>query len=275
MEESLKLLETDSKDAKLIYPKHCPVCGVDTTFVHRIKEGKDGDSADWYECQCGVIFQGDFKNDSSIYDEKYMTDLVDMKEAKQRYGHLVRTYGQLIEELTFGRMLLEVGFSSPYIFKEFEERGWITWAIDINPALTGKGNIYKGDYLGYDFSISSDSIKAATGEDKIYRKFDLIWMGHVLEHFADPIAALKRTYDLLDPKGVVFISTPDIDFINKTGTCGFPHFKCKEHNVLWSERSLKRELERLGFKIVVCRRNFSSRYPSWYDLHVIAQKEYF
>ena len=268
-------IEPIVKEKEWILPRCCPICDVDSSFIHRVQEGKSLNRADWVVCQCGVIFQGDFHPDALVYDEKYAINLIDMKQGKERYGHLIRTYAALIEELTFGRMALEVGYAVPYILKELDERGWLTWAIDINPALTGKGNLYKGDFTNYDFSISGQNIKDATGEEKIQRKFDLIWMGHVLEHFADPIVALKRAYELLDPKGVVFIATPDIDFINKTGVVGYPHFKCREHNVLWSERALKREMERLGFKTILSRRNFSSRYPSWYDLHYIGQRDYF
>jgi hypothetical protein len=48
-----------------------------------------------------------------------------------------------------------------------------------------------------------------------------------------------------------------------------------EHNIMWTESALKRELERLGFKIIMSRRNYASRFMKWYDLQVIAQKNYF
>lgn len=187
----------------------------------------------------------------------------------------MRTYAPIIEEITYGRMMLDVGFATPHLTKAFEERGWLTWAIDINPTITGHGNIYQGDYVDYDFSLKGPKIKEATGLDKIDRKFDLIWMGHVFEHFHDPIKALHKTVDLLEEKGVLFIATPDIDFINKTGVSGWEHFKKNEHYVMWSEAALKRELERVGLKVVVSRRNFSSRYMSWWDIHCIAQMNYF
>ena len=257
-----------------IIPMKCPICGVETNYSYCMMDGKTNEESIWMRCQCGVCFQAELPN-GNIYDKNYIANLAEGKQAKDRYEYMLRLYAPLIEELTYGRMMLEVGFCVPYILKAFEERGWLTWAIDVNPTLTGKGNIYNGDFLTYDFSLQSDAIKEITGESKISRKFDLIWMGHTIEHFPDPITALNKAYDLLDPKGVMFISTPDIDFINKTGLSGFPHFKKKEHNILWSEMALKRELERIGFKIIMMRRNFSSRFMSWYDLHCIAQKNYF
>jgi 2-polyprenyl-3-methyl-5-hydroxy-6-metoxy-1,4-benzoquinol methylase len=268
------VVKTESKQVIKIVPTFCPVCGVETMQAECI-EGKNKDRSIWYACQCGVWFQDHFPESTAVYDEKYIINLAESKDAKERYNYLLRLYAPLIEELTYGRMMLEVGFAVPYLLESMSKRGWLTWAIDVNPTLTGQGNIYKGDFLDYDFSLSNPAVTAATGEEKIERKFDLIWMGHVLEHMRDPIAALKKAYDLLEGKGVLFIATPDIDFIYKTTVCGWGHFKPDEHYIMWSERALVRELERIGFKIVMKRRNYSSRFMSWYDVQIIAQKNYF
>ena len=263
------------KEEQFVYPHSCPICGIESSYCYRIEEGESKKKSSWTRCQCGVIFQDDLPTDSKVYDNKYIASLFDAKESKQRYEYYLRCYVQLIEELTYGRMMLDVGYATPHLINAFEERGWLTWAIDINPTLTGKGNIYKGDFVDYDFSLSGKHVKDATGLDKIDRKFDLIWMGHVLEHFHDPIKALHKAVSLLEDKGVLFISTPDIDFINKTGISGWPHFKKDEHYVMWSEPALRREMERLGLKVVLSRRNFSSRYMVWWDIHLIAQQNYF
>lgn len=264
-----------AQEDQLVYPHRCPVCGIESSYVYRIEDGKTKEHSSWTRCQCGVIFQDDLPTDATVYTEKYIAELHEAKQSKERYEYAVRTYAPLIEEITYGRMLLDVGFASPHLIEAFKERGWLTWAIDINPAITGCGNLYKGDFVEYDFSLSGQKIKEATGLEKIDRTFDLVWMGHVLEHFHDPIKALHKAYDVLEEKGVLFISTPDIEFINKTGLSGWPHFKKSEHYVMWSEDALCRELERLGFKIVMSRRNYSSRYMSWWDIHCIAQKNYF
>jgi len=263
------------KENQFVYPHRCPVCGIESSYVYRIEEGESKELSSWTRCQCGVIFQDDLPMDSEVYDDKYIAGLFDAKESKERYEYYLRCYIPLIEELTYGRMMLDVGYATPHLINALEERGWLTWAIDINPTLTGRGNIYKGDYTQYDFALKGEKIKEATGHDKIERTFDLIWMGHVLEHFHDPIATLRKTVGLLENKGVLFISTPDIDFINKTGLSGWPHFKKHEHYVMWSESALRRELERLGMKVIMMRRNFSSRYMSWWDLHCVAQMNYF
>lgn len=275
-EKSEKSDLTNPKKSEVkIFPHFCPICGVETITAECIQEADNNNNrAIWYTCQCGIIFQSKLP-EANTYNALYVVKLAEGKQAKERYEYLLRLYAPLIEELTFGRMMLEVGFCVPFILQAMEERGWLTWAIDINPTLTGNGNIYKGDFLDYDFSLSNESIKQATGQDKIDRQFDLIWMGHVLEHFPDPLAALNKAYNLLEQKGILFITTPDIEFIHKTTVQGWPHFKGQEHYILWSERALCRELERLGFNIIMKRRNFSSRFMEIYDLHILAQKNYF
>jgi 2-polyprenyl-3-methyl-5-hydroxy-6-metoxy-1,4-benzoquinol methylase len=42
------------------------------------------------------------------------------------------------------------------------------------------------------------------------KKFDLITSNHSLEHMRDPLAALRRMYDLLQPKGHLYISVPNL-----------------------------------------------------------------
>jgi len=260
---------------KQITPKMCPVCGVDTNYLYRITE-KDDVSGDWYRCACGVIFLPEPDNKID-YDEKYHSLYTDDK-VKKNAIHAARVYAPIIEELTYGRMMLDVGFASGYNMDYFENRGWLTWGIDVNVPKEKRPNLYKGDFLTYDFEprINKEELEKHVGDGRLKKRtFDLIWMSHVLEHFDNPIEVLKKAKGLLSDTGVMYISTPDIDFINKTGLPSFPHWKCKEHRVLWSSRALKRELERLGFDVILIRRNFSSRFISWYDVQCICQKRYF
>jgi len=258
-----------------VYPANCPVCGVATSYVYNIDEGS-GKEALWYRCNCGMVFQENYPKGKG-YGEKYIADYAGMKEGDKRLTHSARTYGNLIEELTYGRMMLDVGYCVPHNMDFFKNRGWLTWGIDINENIGGEGHLYKGDFLTYDFDIPANTadLKELAGGDKFKRTFDLVWMNHVLEHFNDPIGVLKKAVSLLSETGVLFIGVPDADFIFKTGVPGYPHFKMEEHYTLWSEQALIEEVEKLGMKVIMCRRNYASRYSSWYDIHLIAQRRYF
>jgi SAM-dependent methyltransferase len=81
--------------------------------------------------------------------------------------------------------------------------------------------------------------------------FDLVRLGHVIEHFRDPLAALRRVHELLRPGGVLFGETPNVDcwdfrlFGRYWGALHFPR-----HITLFGHRSLRRALSASGFVAV-------------------------
>ena len=261
---------------KAIHPRACPICGVVTTYIYRIEHGEKGEISTWFRCNCGVIFQNEIP-DGSKFDKKYIDDfMVDSVVKRSTTG--CTTYAPLIEKLTYGREMLDVGFCTLTNISAWDARGWLTYGIDNNKDICGHDNIYKGDFLSYKpfLNIDDRTLKDNIGSSKLPdRTFDLIWMNNVLECFSDPIAGLKKANSLLSESGVLYISTPDIDFISKTGVPAYPHWRKDENYVMWNERSLTRELERLGLRVVMCVRNYQTCFHSFFNLHVIAQKIYF
>lgn len=80
--------------------------------------------------------------------------------------------------------------------------------------------------------------------------FDFISFFDVLEHLPNPSEALKKTFQLLKPDGLVLISTPSLGSLSfKLMGPSWFHFK-KEHLFYFSPKSLKRLLETNGFKII-------------------------
>ena len=80
-------------------------------------------------------------------------------------------------------------------------------------------------------------------------RFDAITLGHVIEHLHDPVAELRRAYDLLRPGGTIWLATPNVDAL------GHRFFKDAwfaldppRHLVLFNERSLTTALEEAGFE---------------------------
>jgi len=236
----------------------CPICRRPVAEISKIND-RDNNISFWGECLCGIIFQLE-KPSHKLYNKKYRNNYkVENYEAINSYG--TKIYAPLLEELCDSRKFLEVGFNLPCTLDFMESRGWVCYGIDINKdKIEERPRIFKGNFEDYDFGD---------------HKFNLIWMGHVFEHFDNPIKVIMKCYDLLSESGVLFISTPDIDFINTLGKSEWPHWNKNEHYIFWNMRSLSRELERLGFKVLMKRRNFSSRFSSWHDIHIIAQKIYF
>jgi SAM-dependent methyltransferase len=78
--------------------------------------------------------------------------------------------------------------------------------------------------------------------------FDLIRMGHVIEHVLDPMATLRRAYRLLKPGGFLMGETPNTDcldwriFKQYWGPLHLPR-----HIFVFNDRNLRQALEQSGF----------------------------
>ena len=234
-------------------------------MIHHMDNKEDGRS-DYYHCRCGVVFQLEFPiNDKLSYEDVYKKEYADnYLGLGQKYIDMcqypIRLFVPLIEELIYGRKMLEVGFLSHFFMQGMKERGWLTWGIDLMNGIENSERILKGNFEDYDFKNM---------------KFNLIWMSHVFEHFKDPVAVLKKCYDLMPEDGVLYIATPDTDFIHTRSNAGFPHWKAKEHYIMWNKESLNKELEKIGFNVIMSRRNYQQRFSSWDDCQIIAQKSFF
>jgi 2-polyprenyl-3-methyl-5-hydroxy-6-metoxy-1,4-benzoquinol methylase len=81
--------------------------------------------------------------------------------------------------------------------------------------------------------------------------FDVIIMNHVIEHLADPIAALVKVRNLLNPTGIFIIGTPDFDSAaaRRYGS-NFRLLHDPTHISLFSSDSMHRCLRDHGFKII-------------------------
>ena len=247
----------------VVNPKTCPVCGRPTICAYSVTEENEEDRFNkgtglFFKCSCGIVFQNEFPKDQP-YDDDHVNRYVASKEFKDRSIHAQRTYINLLEELTYGRRWLDVGYCYENPMNWLRERGWICWGIDKHHLVPEDKFHLKGNFEDYDFRE---------------KEFDVIWMGHVLEHFKDPVEALKRAYVLLPEDGVVVITTPDVDFMYQTSPIRFPHWKHSEHYIMWNKESLKREAEKAGFQVIMCRSNFSERFMAWFDVHIILQKIY-
>ena len=258
-------------EKKQIYPLSCPICGKVTNYIYRIEA--DNEKTDWYRCQCGIIFQDKFPG-YSAFDSKYLEKYdADMKANAE---YTAKIYAPIVEDMTYGRMFLDVGYGTKHVMDFFEKRGWLTWGIDINEGIKQEsGNQYKGDFTSYDFNprLSKELVKEFIGEDKLNdRTFDFIWMHHFLECVENPLLALRKAFNLLSDTGLLFVSVPDIDFINKSGVNGFNYWRKHELYTMWNEQSIARELERIGFSVVLKRKNIYSRHLAWHDTHVLAQR---
>ena len=239
---------------------NCPVCKAYVCHVYYMIDKSTNKKSKWFACSCGIVFNSVKPN--KIYDQKYWLDnnQPDNKK-KPAFEYPVRVYAPIIEELIYGRRVLIIGRPNTYQEEAFAERGWVPTIIDKNTCLETKGNIIASDFETYKFPEN--------------QKYNLIWIYHTLECFGNPIGSLALCDKLLVEDGIVFIATPDTDFINTRSSSCFINWKADENHIMWNRRSLTRHLDSQGYNIILARQNYEHRFPMWDDCHLIAQKRFF
>lgn len=105
-------------------------------------------------------------------------------------------------------------------------------SMEFKEVLRGKGIEVLGDFIE---KFNSN------------RKFDIVYLFHVLEHFYDPIGTIKRLRDLVKDDGVIVVEVPNIwkPFKSLDG-----YFLRYPHLSYFSPKSLRRLLSMCGFELI-------------------------
>lgn len=246
------------KDEELIV-RNCPACQAYVCHVYFMQDSSNKKQSKWYSCSCGVVFQS--KKPEGKYDQTYY-DKGELSQRKQEeFEYPVRLYAPIIEELIYGRRVLILGAPNHYQHEAFAKRGWVPTTIDKNYRYASSH-----DFIADDFETHKFPEK---------QKFNLIWIYQTLECLSDPISSLAVCGKLLVEDGVVFIATPDTDFINTRSSSCFINWKHDYHHIMWNRSSLSRQLDKLDFNVILARQNYEHRFPYWDDCHILAQKKFF
>ena len=150
------------------------------------------------------------------------------------------------------RSLLEVGCGTGQFLQLAQQRGLDVSGVELNAdhasearSRTNGGPIVCGEFMTESFD----------------RQFDVIAMLDLIEHLPDPLAALRRSYELLKPGGYVVVYTPnhggitarvaDLAYRATRGSLAGPVieiFDCL-HVVFFDVGTLRSALERGGFSV--------------------------
>lgn len=164
-----------------------------------------------------------------------------------------RSYLPLIEELTYGRESLDIGFGFPEHIVSMRNRGWVADGIDI-----AKNDYITGDFETYDFKG---------------KKYDLIIASHVISSFEKPIESIRKAYGLLRKGGLMWIMAPDTSLCLDVGYAEFGHWNIANKYMMSMEGMIK-ELSKIGMvdRPIVSVQNSSKRFPYFNDFHLIMKK---
>lgn len=239
-------------------PTRCPQCQ-EIVYQQYTLTKNEQTPVNWLHCRCGFMYHEVDIDSSKIWTPEYQKDHEDKKFIRDRLHYYIRMYGQIIEEQTYGRRMLDVGFCTPILMEEMERRGWLTCGIDLIP-----NKYVTGDFMTDDFG----------GE-----RFDLIWMGDFLQCLKDPIVAIYKAYELLRPNGILVIITPNTDNMRRNYIPQWGHWDMDTCKSFINERILREALIKCEASfngkmqiLYMNPNNQSNRFVSWNNMHVIAQK---
>jgi len=258
-----KIYEEETKKVTKQDYAVCPICGGASRFRYRVRPLNYDKFITYWRCSCprseggGCLFRSSNSGEEFIDTNPYERS----PRQTQKFRYLVKVYFPLIEELTLGRKMLEIGYYMPFVMREARDRGWIVTGLDLKPLKKNERDIQilQGEFLQYDFGV---------------RKFDLIWMNHLIEHIENWWQVLMKIHELLRPEGVAFISSPDASLLDETGIEEFA-WGDASHRILFHRLTFAEQMKIFKFNQILLLGNKSARYPGWFDFHGIWQKSYY
>ena len=196
---------------------------------------------------CGLIYLPTRPSSSEL--EQYYPDdyeayyLIDDKTGSRNW-HLLRALNlqlNFVESQILHRgSLLDVGCATGNFLYIAQEQGWRVQGIE----PIDKAAQLARDYYGLEVFTSS-----LTTADIPPSSFDVITMWDVLEHLPSPKLALRRSWELLKPGGIVVFSIPNLTsydrFLFGKNWIGWD---VPRHFNLFTQQTIRRLLAATGFE---------------------------
>lgn len=215
-----------------------------------------------FKCRnCGLVFvrrQPDIRNEK-FYDEGYYQgrsscktnlcneNVLDTKRIETRIDNCRGVVDMVLQKAfqPSGKWL-DIGCGPGFLLSTVKERGWQVFGIEPSP--------FAAAYAKERFQISD--VKNCSVETSDFPKdyFDVISMQHVIEHFSDPLASMKRIAIWLKKGGLLYLETPDIASpIAKNERAGWEHIKLPEHLFYFTPKTLTMIMNKIGCRIIAIR----------------------
>jgi SAM-dependent methyltransferase len=137
--------------------------------------------------------------------------------------------------------ILDVGCFTGKFLSAAKEAGWRPFGLEISAGAVEHAR----SQLGLD--VRQETLLQTTLESET---FDVITMLDVVEHFQEPLQNLKKAAQLLRPKGLLYLETPNLSslaryLLGKNWNVFFPW-----HFYYFTARTIRHALELAGFRIV-------------------------
>jgi SAM-dependent methyltransferase len=159
----------------------------------------------------------------------------------QRHREAARRRLEVLDRFEDGRgRLLDVGAAAGFFVDEARDAGWAAEGVDVAANVVDWGR----RELGVELRIGD--LSAVSGP----QTFSAVTMWDYIEHSLDPRADVAKANELLEPGGLLALSTGDLDSVAARLSRSHWHLLTpRHHNFFFSARTLSQLLERNGFAI--------------------------
>ena len=140
--------------------------------------------------------------ENGFFDEHYSKLQTDPKRLAYEYEKFNFRLKEIEKRTTGKGRILDVGCSFGFFLDVARKRGWKVYGVEIseyasNHAKRNLGlNVVNKDLIGARFDTGF---------------FDIVTLWNVLEHLHDPVELMNEVYRILKEKGIVVLTTGDIE----------------------------------------------------------------
>ena len=241
----------------------CNLCGSEERQFLCTLQGLDGKSYNAVRCRkCGLLYIHPLPNLDGAFDQVYSSDYWEAgfgqahtcQQTIPRLFEACQRQAQIVEKLIGGRgKALDIGCGMGEFLAVLRDRGWEVQGTEV----AGYAVHHVRDTLGLPVFHGRLEEAGFPGNH-----FDLIKLGHVIEHLTDPRSVLQTAYPLLKPGGLLMVDTNNADGLRIRGLFAYKklfrrpirgvynHLIPPEHLYSFSEKTLRRLVEMVGFRVI-------------------------
>lgn len=189
-----------SKDTKELYKSNANINRLSFTYEFSPNAKKTFRVVRCKSCShvfCDPLPKNFYKHYLDVVDKKYLTQEEDRKATARV---IIK---EILKEKSKGKML-DIGCATGDFLVVAKEHGFVAEGLELSRWSSG---IAKSKGI----TTYSHSIKVHSR--KFPKKYDVITLWGVIEHFEDPLAEMENINALLKPNGIVVLWTGDVDSI--------------------------------------------------------------
>jgi 2-polyprenyl-3-methyl-5-hydroxy-6-metoxy-1,4-benzoquinol methylase len=156
-----------------------------------------------------------------------------------------------IKAVARGRRLLDVGCSCGFFLEAAADGGLDVSGVEISSAAI---SMARADIRA---RIVHGDVNVLIGRSE--RRFDIVTAFDIIEHTYDPARFLREIRAILEPGGLLVVSTPDTGHpLRRLMGRSWPMLQPLQHTVLFSRKGIAELLQAVGFRVIAVESAFKT-----------------